>query len=152
LQPPAGQMIEHADLLQHSPRLVERKHHAHGAEPYPLGAAGDGSNQQIGRWTVRETEMMLTEEDAFEAKVFDVPTGGDAGVEARFGYLWRHIFAEAARRIQELEDPRPDHALPPARLLVKATSPNLPATLGLCGRCSTHVARLASVFSGIDID
>ena len=33
LQPPAGEMVEHADLLQHAPGLVERQHHAHGAEP-----------------------------------------------------------------------------------------------------------------------
>ena len=33
LQPATRQVVEHADLLQDAPRLVERQHHAHGAEP-----------------------------------------------------------------------------------------------------------------------
>ena len=80
-------MIEHADLLQHAPRLVERQHHAHGAESQPLGGAGDGGDQQIGRWTVGEAEMMLAEEDAFEAEPVDVLPVGDARVEDRRGDL-----------------------------------------------------------------
>src|SRR6516225_302114 len=63
--------------------------------------------------------MMLTEEDAFEPEPVDVLPVGDARVEDRRGYLWRHGFTRAARRIQELEDPRPDHAVPRARGLTR---------------------------------
>src|SRR5215510_14630680 len=56
--------------------------------------------------------MMLAEEDAFEAEPVDMLPVGDAPLEDRIGQLWPDILTGAARRIQELEDPRPDHAVP----------------------------------------
>src|SRR5262245_18750660 len=119
LQPPAGQVVEHANLLQHAPVMVEGQHHAHSAEPQPRGGAGNGGDQQIGRRTVRGPEMMLTKEYTLEAKSFDVLPVGDGRLEERRGYLWCHIFARATGCVQELEDPRLDHALPLSRRLVK---------------------------------
>src|SRR6516225_7341334 len=76
--------------------------------------------------------MMLTEEDAFEAEPVDALPVGEARVEERRGYLWRDVFTRAARRIQELENPRPDHAVPRGRGLASSCGsdppwPNSPA-------------------------
>ena len=56
--------------------------------------------------------MVLTKEDTLEAEGVDVLPVGDARVEDRRGGLWRDNFARGARSIQELADPRFDHAIP----------------------------------------
>src|SRR5262245_60441249 len=112
LQPPARQVVEHADLLQNAPRLVERQHHAHGAEPKPLGAASDAGAQQVAPGAMGEAEMVLAEEDTFESEPVDALPKGDTRIEHRRGGLWRDLLSRGARCIQELEDPRLDHAPP----------------------------------------
>ena len=47
LQPPAGQVIQHCDLFEDAPRLIQGQHHPHRAQSQTLGAMCDGSDQQI---------------------------------------------------------------------------------------------------------
>src|SRR6185369_10377786 len=68
LEPPAGEVIEHADLLDHAPRIVIGQDHAQGAEPQALRARRHVGDDQIGRRAVAASEMMLAEEDALEAE------------------------------------------------------------------------------------
>ena len=42
LKPAARQMIEHPDLFENPPWLIEWQHHAHGAEAQPRRGTGDG--------------------------------------------------------------------------------------------------------------
>jgi hypothetical protein len=99
-------VVEHADLLQDAPRLVERQHHAHGPEPQPPGGASDGGNQQVGRRAVGEAEMVLAEEDAFEAETVQALPQGDTRIEHCRRCLRRNLLARTALSVQELEDPK----------------------------------------------
>src|SRR5215471_10561704 len=48
-KPAAGQLVQHADLLHHSGRMVVGQHHAHDAKPQFFCSRAKRGNQKVGR-------------------------------------------------------------------------------------------------------
>ena len=142
-QPPAGQMIEHADFLDDPPRLVERQHDPHGAEPQPFRALGDCRDQQVRRRAVGRHGMMFAEKDALETLVFRPrPDAESVVIGLRYGGGIEPVRRRVGR-VHEFEYPRLDHLVSPVGVGVRIGS----ASVGF-GRAQDIILRsLTSVKS-----
>jgi len=116
LQPTLSQVVEHPDLLDDSPRLIVGQHDSHNPEPHPPGDRCQGGDQQVRRWAVARTKMMLAEKYPFEA----ILLGSDPSlpiVSEVSGDLHRRDalprvrdkYAGINRRAKKLKKPRLDH-------------------------------------------
>src|SRR5580658_5941806 len=107
-------MVEHGDFFDHAPWLVVGHDHAHDAEPPGARARRHGRYDEIRRRAVRRAEMMLAEEDAFEAPTFELLPEVEIPVVMLGRRLRRHVDARRTGRDEELEEPRLDHCSLPA--------------------------------------
>jgi len=114
LQPPAGEVIEHADLLDQLPGRMIGRHHAHDAEPDAFGPQRDAGNQEVGRRRIGGAEVMLAEEDAVEAGGLRARPQIEIGVEMTLRHGGIEPLRQFRRRHEKLKNPGFDHsALPP---------------------------------------
>ena len=114
LQPPAGEVIEHADLLDQLPGRMIGRHHAHDAEPDAFGPQRDAGNQEVGRRRIAGAEVMLAEEDAVEAGGLRARPQIEIGVEMTLRHGGIELLRQFRRRHEKLKNPGFDHSpLPP---------------------------------------
>ena len=114
-QPALSQVIQHADFLDHLPRLMIGEHEPHHAQPDRAGQQRNLGDQQVGARAVGEAEMVLAEEDALVAEGFGARPKIDIPIEVVRRPLRVLGCAGLARRREEFEDPGFDHVVPPRR-------------------------------------
>src|SRR6185437_9977060 len=118
LEPAAGELVQHADLLADAPGLPIGQHDAHDAEPQPVRYRREMGDEQVRRRAEAETEMMLAEENALEAEFLGAAPQIEMPAIALGGLGGAGVSA-AHRRAEQLENPRLDHrraAAPTPRL------------------------------------
>src|SRR5262245_50469602 len=98
-------MVQHADLFDQLPGGVIGRHHAERSQPQFPGPRRHVGDEQVGRRRIGCAEMVLAEEDAFEARRLGARPQVEIGFEIaqRFGRI--EPLVKLAWRGKELEYP-----------------------------------------------
>src|SRR5579871_3738406 len=126
LEPAAGQVVQHADLLDQLPRRVIGRDHAERSESQRFGPCRDAGNQEVRRRRIGRAEMVLAEKDAFEAGRLGARPQVDITIEPALRRGRIEPLMKLGWRAEEFEDPGFYHCRPSSSF--RQRRPQLPTT------------------------